>query len=144
MNSSMIELCHLNSSKCLNNGLCVVNISLNSTYCQCDSCYTGIFCENKVRSQKQYDTNYVELIMSIIELCFTVLNNSPSLELFIRCRRIRHTNCGIYLLVYSILSILSSILLVVDRAMSYSYQEKTKTVYCYVGTIGYNMLICCT
>jgi hypothetical protein len=142
----MVDFCDLNPLKCLNNGKCAVNILSNMTYCQCDPCHGEIFCESDV-FKKPFDTTYVFLIIDIIVLCFSVLNNSLSLELFICCKRIRRTNCGIYLLVYSILSRISSILLIAWKAESYysnslkNNPDQSDMFYCYVGKIGCNMFI---
>ena len=95
----MLNLCRLDALKCLNNGQCAVNISLNITYCKCGPCYAGSVCENTWQ-QTQFDTDHVYLIIFIIKLCFSVLNNGVSLEIFIRCNRICRTNCGVYLIVY--------------------------------------------
>jgi hypothetical protein len=142
----MVDSCHLNPLKCLNNGKCVENISLNTTYCQCASCYQGISCEAVVWGQRQFDNTYVFLIIYIIGFCLSILNNGLVLELFIRCRRIRNTNCGIYLMVYSILSLVSIILLLVHEAVIYYLDHLTNTnqlrvFRCYVAKIGYNTLI---
>ena len=143
----MVDLCHSNSLLCLNNGQCVVNISMNTTYCQCDSCYDGVTCQHRVPRQTRFDTTYVYLIVAITGLCFSILNNSLSLELFIGCRRIRRTNCGIYLIVYSILSLISSILFVVDQVVQYypnqlfNNTEQYDIFHCYVSKIDYNTLV---
>jgi hypothetical protein len=143
----MADLCQLEPLKCLNNGHCVVNISLNTTYCQCDPCHEGINCQLDVWKQTQFDTTYVYLIVYIIGLCFSVLNNSLCLELFIGCKRIRRTNCGVYLIVYCILSLISNILLVADEAVQYypnqlmNDQTQYGIFHCYVSKIGYNMFI---
>jgi hypothetical protein len=120
----MVDFCHLNPLKCLNNGKCVVNISLNTTYCQCDSCHTGILCEVDM-PHTQFDETYVYLIIYIIELCLSILNNGLVLELFIRCERIRNTNCGIYLMIYSIVSLVSIILLLVHETVKYYQNQPT-------------------
>lgn len=145
MNESMVDPCRLNPLKCLNNGQCVGNISLNTTYCQCDPCYIGIICEVRNSGQQQFDTTYVYWIVFIIELCFSVLNNSLSLELFISCKRIRRTNCGIYLIVYSIISLISITLLVADQVIQYypnqlfKNKEHYELFHCYVNKIGSNV-----
>ncbi len=141
----MIDSCDLNPSQCLNNGKCLVNVSSNMTYCQCDPCHEGILCESDVFSQNHFDTNYIYFIIYVIGLCFSVLNNGLIFELFIRCRRIRGTNGGIYLLVYSILSHLSIILLVATEAVKHYPNrldnDQRKVFDCYVTKIGYNTLI---
>ena len=142
-----MDPCQTLPLQCLNNGRCAVNNSMNSTYCQCDACHEGRLCEVDVWKQNQFDTAYVYMIVYIIGLCLSVLNNGLCLELFIGCRRIRRTNCGIYLFVYSILSLVSSILLVVDGVVAY-YPNQLKydkaqfqILHCYGAKIGYNMLV---
>jgi len=140
----MADLCHLHPLECLNNGRCTVNMLSNTTYCQCDSCYVGVLCES---GYKQINRHYVFYIISIIELCLSLLNNVLSLELFLRCRRIRLTNRGIYLIVYSILSLLSNMLQVAYEAKGYypnplkNNIPQDRTFNCYVDLIGYNMLV---
>jgi hypothetical protein len=140
----MIDSCHLN---CLNNGKCIVNILSNTTYCQCDSCHHGILCEADIWEQAQFDEIYVYLVIYIIGFCLSILNNGLVLELFICSRRIRNTNCGIYLIVYSILSLASSILLLVFEAVKYYPNPLTTDANqyiafrCYVSKIGYNAVV---
>ncbi|CAF3448655.1 unnamed protein product [Rotaria socialis] len=144
----MANLCSQNTLNCLNNGQCGVNITSNTTYCECASCYEGSVCEHTIPSQSQIDTTYVYLIVSIVALFVSLLNNILGLELFIGCGRVRRTNCGIYLIVYSIVSILSSISFVVNQSLEY-YQDKIPNsdlshypaYQCYVGKIGYNALV---
>jgi hypothetical protein len=142
----MADFCQLEPLKCLNNGQCAVNISLNTTYCQCDACYEGIICENHMSGQTQFDKTYVYMIVFIIGLCFSILNNILSLELFIGCKRIRRTNCGVYLIFYSIFSLISNILLVLDSTVQYYANQwltspQYSVFHCYVDKIGYNMFI---
>jgi hypothetical protein len=140
----MVDSCYLNPLKCLNNGECVVNVSSNSTYCQCDSCYDGTLCAAPIL--QGFDTGRLFFIIYIVQLCLSILNNGLVLELFICCRRIRYTNCGIYLMIYSILSLLSSILSTVHEAvkvyripLSLNYDQYV-VFRCYVDKIGYNTL----
>ena len=139
-----MDLCHLNPLQCLNNGTCAMNYSLNMTYCLCDPCHVGKFCEEALIIQQQYDTTYVHLIVDIFALCISVLNNGMCLELFIKCKSIRYTNCGVYLIIYSILSLLASILLTADGVVSYDRSifigdtHARDTFHCVVGVVGYN------
>ena len=140
----MVDFCHLNQSKCLNNGECIVNILLNTSYCQCDPCHQGNICEDNVHEQMRFDKDYIYFIIFTIAFGFSLLNNSMSLELFIRCSRIRRTNCGIYLIVYSILSLLSSIVLLADGIKSHYRKEldigRHIEFRCYLTYLGYPML----
>ncbi|CAF3571900.1 unnamed protein product [Rotaria socialis] len=96
----------------------------------------------------QIDIDYAHLIISIVAVFVSLLNNILSLELFIGCSRVRRTNCGIYLIVYSILSILSNISFLVDESLRH-YQDKVPNsdlsnfpgYGCYFGKIGYNALV---
>lgn len=143
----MVDLCDLNLLKCESHGKCVVNISSNTTFCQCAPCYGGVFCQNVVWRQGKYDTTYAYFIASIIGACFSLLNNGLVFELFICCRRIRFTNCGIYLCVYSIVSLLSSILVLTDQLVQYypnsliNNSNSYGTFHCYVSKIIYNTLV---
>ena len=114
-----MDLCRLNRSQCLNNGTCVMNYSSNTAYCLCTQCHVGNFCENILSQQNQYNTDYIYLIIYIVGLCIAVLNNSICLELFIRCKSIRRTNCGVYLIIYSILSLLASSLKLANSVVVY-------------------------
>ena len=139
-------MCRLNFSDCLHNGLCLMNDALNTTYCQCDACNNGPFCENHVSRQTQFYIEFICLIIYITILSFSLLNNSLALELFIRCKQIRCTNCGTYLIVYAVLSLLSSILLVTDGVVTYyrdvlSGTKMADGISCYFGKIGYNALL---
>lgn len=138
-------ICRLNLSDCLNSGRCLANSSFNSTYCQCDPCHYGDFCENDVWKQTQFDTHFIYMIISFIGLAFSLLNNGLALELFIRCKHIRCTNCGTYLIAYAILSILAGVALVLDGIVKHDqlilgirgdYYE----FHCYFGKIAYSTL----
>ncbi|CAM4918625.1 unnamed protein product [Rotaria socialis] len=144
----MVDVCNTNTLNCLNNGQCAVDTILNTTYCECASCYGGSVCEHTISSQSQIDTIYVYLIVSIIGLFVSLLNNILGLELFIGCSRVRRTNCGIYLIVYSIVSILSSILFAVNQSVKYYLDKIPKSdlshypaYQCYFAKIGYNTLV---
>lgn len=138
-----MDLCQLNPLKCLNNGTCTMNYSSNMTYCLCDECHIGHFCENTLL-QKKYDTAYVYLIIYSFWLCISVLNNSMCLELFIKSKSLRRTNCRLYLIIYSIVSLLASILAIADRAVLYDQsvfngdQYARDRFHCIVGVVGHN------
>ncbi|CAF3982675.1 unnamed protein product [Rotaria sp. Silwood1] len=144
----MADLCHQNPLNCLNDGQCAVNIALNTTYCNCTLCKIGPRCETDVFKWVQLTTDYMYLIIILIGLLIAVLNNTLSLEVFLGCSQVRRTNCGIYLIVYSLVSLLSSIILVLYQAL-HTYADKvtnsTISQYfdynCYFGKIGYNGLV---
>lgn len=112
----MVNSCYLNPLVCKNNGTCIIDTWSNATYCQCGPCHTGTWCqwdsERKAR-------DYVFLIAYIVQFCLSFINNSLVLELLICCSRIRKSNCGIYLMIYSMLSFVSSILLLVSQVGIY-------------------------
>lgn len=139
-----MDLCYLNTSRCLNNGTCVMNYLLNITYCICDPCHDGKFCEMFSSRQHQYPTPYHNLILYIVALCISLLNNIICLELFLRSKAIRQTNCGIYLIIYSILSILASIFIVAEGYVLYDTStfggrpDSRYRFHCVVGMASYN------
>ncbi|CAF1409231.1 unnamed protein product [Adineta ricciae] len=139
-----MDFCASNPSKCLNNGTCIMNYTLNITYCMCDQCHEGDFCQD-LRRQNYYNTAYINLIMYIVALSISVLNNTMCLELFLKCRLIRRTNSGIYLIVYSILCLLGSISLVMEGYVNYDKGTRVfrndphgrQRFHCIVGVAGY-------
>ena len=141
-----MDLCRLNLSQCLNNGSCVTNYLLNTTYCQCDQCHRGNLCQYLHR-QNQYDTTYVNLIVYSVAFCMSVLNNSMCLEVFMRCKSIRRTNTGIYLIGYSMLCLLASSLVLADGIVDYNRslfqddQDSRNRFRCVVGVVGYNSAV---
>ena len=141
----MVDSCRVNLSDCLNNGKCLWNTFLNNTYCQCDSCHHGLFCEQEALNQSQFNTDLIYLIMYIILFGLSVLNNSLALEVFIRCKQIRSTNSGVYLIIYSIFSLLSIICLLVDRILRYypnlTNDESKKIFDCFAAKIGYTLFV---
>lgn len=143
----MVDLCTLNPLECKNNGTCVVDILLNKSYCQCSQCYGGDLCENTIFLARNFDISYVFVIMYIVELIISVINNGLIFELIICCKRIRHTNCGIYLFCYSICSLISNTLLAVSQIVPYYSNsiifngQQRKTLDCVVTKVGYNMFV---
>ena len=125
----------------------MLNSTSNTTFCQCDSCYYGVVCENRSWRQGKEDTTHVYLIVFIIGLILSILNNILGLEVFLGCRGIRRTNCGIYLIVYCILSLLSSILLVVHNVVEHYRNPffinlmSNRWFNCFTLKVGYNGLV---
>ena len=121
-----------------------MNYTLNITYCVCDQCHEGDFCQD-LRRQNYYSTEYINLIIYIIALSISVLNNTMCLELFLKCRLIRRTNTGIYLIVYSTLCLLGSTLIVMDGYVIYDKSTRVFTndpharqrFHCIVGVAAY-------
>ena len=143
----MADICHQKLSDCSNHGRCLLNITSNTSYCQCDTCYSGLICKHLQFRQDKVDTTYLYLIVFSIGLGLSLLNNILGLEVFLGCRRIRRTNCGIYMIFYCILSPLSSILLVVHNVVEY-YQNpffinlnSDGWFRCTVAKVGYNTLV---
>ena len=140
-----MDPCQLSPLQCLNNGTCVMDYLSNMSYCICDECHDGNFCENPFRKQKKYNTKYVFVIISCVGLCISILNNGMSLELFIRSKSIRRTNCGVYLIVYSTLALLSTIFIVSDSIVDndssrFSGDQNARGHQGYVGKDGYHRL----
>jgi hypothetical protein len=131
----MIDPCQLSPLICQNNSECAFNISSNTTYCRCDQCHYGVLCENNVWREGQFDTVFPDFIATIIETCFSILNNGLVFELLICCRRIRSTNCGIYLFLYSILSLLAYIFFLIAVALQYYPNQFTDNASQYEGLV---------
>ena len=140
----MVDSCHLNPLECKHNGTCVTNIPSNTTYCQCGPCYTGTLCQFESVTKLE---DYTYFIIYIIQFCFSFINNGLVLELLIRCSRIRNSNCGIYLLIYSILSFVLSILLLVHQVVKYymdqpsPYPDQYLVFRCYTDKVGNALVI---
>ena len=140
-----MDSCRVNLSHCLNDGKCLWDPLLNNTYCQCDLCHSGLLCEQETWNQSQFNTDFIYLIMYIILFCLSILNNGLALELFIRCKQIRSSNPGVYLIIYSICSLLSSICILLDRIMRYyphlTSDESRNIFDCFGAKIGYNLFV---
>ena len=123
-----------------------MNYLLNMTYCQCDPCHSGNLCQQLGR-QNKYDAKYSNLITYSLAFCLSFLNNSMCLEVFIRCKSIRRTNTGTYLIGYSILCLLASSLILTDGIVDYDRSlfrgdpDSRDSFHCVVGVAGYNMAV---
>jgi hypothetical protein len=133
------------SSQCLNGGQLILSQYSNTSYCQCNPCFQGVNCADRIPSKRQlqFNTDYVYLIIYLTELCLSLLNNLLSLEVFLGCERVRRTNSGVYLILYSIISITGSVLLVVDQLVQYfkpypfaNNQQLSETFHCFFKKSG--------
>jgi hypothetical protein len=133
------------SSQYSNGGQFGLNQTSNGSYYQCDPCHQGVNCADRIpnKQQIQFNTDYVYLIIYCTTLCLSLLNNLLSLEVFQSSKRIRRTNIGVYLTLYSVISIIGSVLLVVDQSMQYfkpypfaSNDKLSETFHCVLEKTG--------
>ena len=133
------------SSLCLNDGQLILDQSSNHSYCQCNSCFHGVNCAELIpnKQQVQFNTDYVWLIIYLTALCLSILNNLFSLEVFLGCKSVSRTNTGVYLVLYSITSIIGSTLLAVDQYVQYTKpypftdnQQLSETFHCFLRKSG--------
>ena len=133
------------SLQCLNGGQFRLNSTTNETYCLCDPCHQGVHCDYRIpnKGQIQFNTDYVYLIIYLIELCLSLANNLLSLALFQGSKCIRRTNIGVYLAIYSFTSITGSVVLVVGQSVKYfrpypfaNNNELTETFHCFLEKSG--------
>jgi hypothetical protein len=138
------------SYQCFNGGQFILNQTLNESYCQCDPCHQGMQCEDPIRTkdQLQFDTEYVRLIVYLIELCLSLLNNLFSFAVFLSSKRIRRTSIGVYLTIYSIISIVGDVLLVAGQFVQYlkpypfvNNEELSDTFHCLLEKSGYQITV---
>ncbi|UJR19687.1 hypothetical protein I4U23_022821 [Adineta vaga] len=139
--------------QCLNGGRLIFNQTSNKSYCECNSCYEGIQCEEKdlTNSKIEFNLDKDRLIVYSIYLCLSLVNNLLSLTIFQGSKRIRRTNIGIYLIIYSCISLIGSILLVVGQSVQYfkphpfaNNEELSEVFYCFLEKSGYQItaLLC--
>ncbi|UJR18648.1 hypothetical protein I4U23_005556 [Adineta vaga] len=133
------------SSECLNGGLLILSNSSNTSYCQCHPCFEGINCSYPIPNKRRipFNKEYVYLIIFLAKLCLSLVNNLLSLEVFLGCKRVRRTNIGVYLILYSIISMIGSVLLAVNQSMQYfkpysfrKNQELSETFDCFLKKSG--------
>ncbi len=135
------------SFQCLNGGQFIINQTSNESYCRCDTCYQGMRCEDLIEMvQVRFDYEYHRLIIYSMELCLSLLNNLLSLAVFLGSKRIRRTNVGIYLVIYSITSIVGNIQLVIGQSVYYykpypfaNNEDLSTTFLCYLEKSGYQV-----
>jgi hypothetical protein len=133
------------SSQYLNAGQSILNLTSNESYYQCDACYQSVNCVDPIsnKQQVQFDTILIYLIIYSIELCLSFLNNLLSLNVFLGNKRVRRTNIGVYLTIYSIISIGGNALLVIDQYVQYfklypfaNNVELSETFHCFLEKSG--------
>ncbi|CAF1437989.1 unnamed protein product [Adineta ricciae] len=133
------------SINCSNNGQLIFNVTLNQSYCQCNPCYQGLNCSELIprKQQVQFNLKRDNFIISLILTLLTLLNNHLTVELCIRSKRIRSTNIGIYLIIYSLVSIIGRILLFISDSIQYMKSidlheniELDETLQCFLEKLG--------
>ncbi|UJR19154.1 hypothetical protein I4U23_022284 [Adineta vaga] len=108
---------------CQNNGklLLLVNDTTTISYCLCNRCFTGNQCEIEKYSKNlwiygiskenaKYYNPYNETIILAILGIISFISNLLSLQTFLFSKKIRITNLGIYLILYSLTGLIISII----------------------------------
>ncbi|CAF1217933.1 unnamed protein product [Adineta ricciae] len=138
------------SSHCLDGGQLILNQTLNTFFCLCDPCYHGINCSELIprKQQIQFDENLHDLIISLIILCLSLLNNPLTIHVCLKSVRIRRTNIGVYLIIYCVICIIGTIILTIDHFIQYfkpfyssNDEELYETLHCLLERIGGHVTI---
>ncbi|CAF3672756.1 unnamed protein product [Rotaria sp. Silwood1] len=107
---------------CQNNGKCFLLLNTTTTtYCLCNRCFTGNQCEIEQYSNnlwiygistenKKVNNPYNETIVRSILGIISLASNLLSLQTFVFSKKIRITNLGVYLILYSLTGISMSII----------------------------------
>ncbi|CAF2668431.1 unnamed protein product [Rotaria sp. Silwood2] len=129
---------------CQNNGKCylLVNRSTTTHYCLCNRCFTGNQCEIERYSKnlwiygiseenkKDYNPYNETIVLGILGIV-SFISNLLSLQTFLFSEKIRITNLGIYLILYSLTSLIISIIQSVFAFMNlvFNFKKVSKLNY---------------
>jgi hypothetical protein len=109
---------------CQNNGQCFLSVNGTTTtsFCLCNVCFTGNQCEIELYSQNlwacaipiekitNHDLYIAATILGIVGI-ISIVSNLLSLQTFLFSKKIRITNLGIYLILFSLTGLIASIML---------------------------------
>ncbi len=108
---------------CQNNRQCFLSVNRTTTtsYCLCNQCFTGSQCEIEQYSKNLWtygisekNTKYCNSYNATIILCIlgiiSIVSNLLSLQTFLFSKKIRITNLGIYLILFSLTGLIASII----------------------------------
>ncbi|CAF0849983.1 unnamed protein product [Adineta steineri] len=138
---------------CANSGQLIWNEILNQSYCQCHPCYQGFNCSELIprKQQIQFNVDRDNFIISLFLTFLSLLNNLLALKICLNSKRIRRTNIGVYLIIYSLIALIGGILLFIDYSIQYvkpTYLhdniELDETLHCFLEKLGEHvaMFIC--
>ncbi|CAF1463950.1 unnamed protein product [Rotaria sp. Silwood1] len=119
LDSIGLKFCDADKDICLEHGLCITSIVLSSvSSCICYPCYYGDTCEKEIFSRNLWflgqpsrtpemisATKFLLLFFCIIR----IFNCLLCLQTYFSSQKIRITNIGVYLIFYSIISLLISL-----------------------------------
>ncbi|CAF1530685.1 unnamed protein product, partial [Rotaria sordida] len=122
---------------CQNNGKCFLldNGTTISPYCLCNRCFVGSRCEieqysknlwiygTSKENRKYYNPYNETLILSLLGIV-SFINNLLSLQTFLFSKKIRITNLGIYLILFSLTGLIVSIIQIVFAFMNLTFNFK--------------------
>ena len=118
---NLTTICSINI--CQNNGKCFLSVNFTATipYCLCNRCFTGNQCEIERYSKNlwmhgiskenkiYYNPRNEQIILGVISI-ISFVSNLLSLQTFLFSKKIRITNLGIYLILYSLTGLIISII----------------------------------
>ncbi|CAF0895045.1 unnamed protein product [Rotaria sordida] len=120
---------------CQNNGKCFINDTTTISYCLCNRCFTGNQCEIERYSKNlwmygiskenkiYYNPRNEQIILSTISI-ISFVSNLLSLQTFLFSKKIRITNLGIYLILFSLTGLINSIIQSVFAFLNVAYGSK--------------------
>ena len=146
---------------CKNNGQCFMNMSTDTSYpsmiCSCGTCFTGQFCELAKWSKNLWQSGisnsnsfknepFVETITLFITGLLSVLGTILSLQTFLSSRKIRTTNLGIYLILFSLTGLTISLIRTKFASINLFVKNvpiSTNLIQCAVVRLFLNSLVFC-
>ncbi|CAF3954494.1 unnamed protein product [Rotaria sordida] len=157
--NNLTMLCSINV--CQNNGKCflITNNTTTTPYCLCNKCFTGSQCEIEQYSKnlwiygiskenKKDYSPYNERIIFGIFAIISFVSNLLSLQTFLFCKKIRITNLGIYLILYSLTGMIISMIHIIFAFLNLLYNfeevsESNRLIQCAFLYLLQNSLIFC-
>ena len=138
-----------------------MNMSTDTSYpsmiCSCGTCFTGQFCELAKWSKNLWQSGisnsnsfknepFVETITLFITGLLSVLGTILSLQTFLSSRKIRTTNLGIYLILFSLTGLTISLIRTTFASINLFVKNvpiSTNLIQCAVVRLFLNSLVFC-
>ncbi|CAF1469738.1 unnamed protein product [Adineta ricciae] len=119
------------SHSCLNNGQFIRNTTLNISYCQCSSCYQGVYCEELIpyKVQTEFNTMCIYLIIYSVEFFVSVINNVLSLQVFQRT------------IIGNVLSVIGQVIQCFKPYLFINNDELSETFNCSLDKISHQIIL---
>ena len=123
-----LKRCDADKDTCFQHGLCITTLIPSSlSICICDLCYYGERCEKERFSNNLWSLGSVMLhtpgtffavkFLSIFFSCVQIINCLICLQTYLSSKKIRITNIGVYLILYSIISLLLGLQLLIQSVL---------------------------